>query len=124
MNNRRMGALGVLSAWSIVVVVGATATIIWVRRVWKNRRELPVSTRAVAGVVATSAIFAAFGTAVGMLKAFGAVGGESIDPSQKARVLAAGISEAMNCTALGLLAWLPSVIALAVLLRKHPTATR
>ncbi|HVY32467.1 MAG TPA: hypothetical protein VHB79_38280 [Polyangiaceae bacterium] len=33
-----------------------------------------------------------------MIKAFGAVGGEGVDPSQKARILAEGISEAMNCT--------------------------
>ena len=45
-----------------------------------------------------------FGTIVGLIKAFGAVGGESVDPSQKARILAEGISEAMNCTAFGLLA--------------------
>ena len=43
-----------------------------------------------------------FGTIVGLIKAFGAVGGESVDPSQKARILAEGISEAMNCTAFGL----------------------
>lgn len=44
-----------------------------------------------------------FGTIVGLIKAFGAVGGESVDPSQKARILAEGIAEAMNCTAWGLL---------------------
>ena len=40
-----------------------------------------------------------FGTGVGLVKAMGAVGGESIDPAQKARLLAEGISEAMNCVA-------------------------
>jgi biopolymer transport protein ExbB/TolQ len=44
-----------------------------------------------------------FGTITGLIKAFGAVGGESVDPSQKARILAEGISEAMNCTAFGLI---------------------
>jgi len=44
-----------------------------------------------------------FGTITGLIKAFAAVGGESIDPSQKARILAEGISEAMNCTAFGLI---------------------
>ena len=33
----------------------------------------------------------------------GAVSGESIDPSQKARVLAQGIAETMNATALAML---------------------
>jgi biopolymer transport protein ExbB len=42
------------------------------------------------------------GTVTGLIKSFGSVAGESVDPSQKARVLAQGISEAMNCTAFGL----------------------
>ena len=39
------------------------------------------------------------GTVSGLISSFGAVSGESVDPSQKARILAEGISEAMNCTA-------------------------
>jgi hypothetical protein len=39
---------------------------------------------------------AVLGATVGLVKSFGAVGGESVEPSQKARVLAEGISEAMN----------------------------
>jgi biopolymer transport protein ExbB/TolQ len=42
------------------------------------------------------------GTVAGLVKAFGAVAGESVDPSQKARILAEGISQAMNCTAFAL----------------------
>lgn len=56
-----------------------------------------------------------FGTIVGLIKAFGAVGGESVDPSQKARILAEGISEAMNCTAFGLIAAITALIGFAVL---------
>ncbi len=56
-----------------------------------------------------------FGTIVGLIKAFGAVGGESIDPSQKARILAEGISEAMNCTAFGLISAITALIGFAVL---------
>jgi len=54
----------------------------------------------VAGVFLVSGLF---GTVIGLVKAFGAVGSESIDPSQKARILAEGISEAMNCPAFGLI---------------------
>ena len=46
---------------------------------------------------------------------FGAVGGESVDPSQKARILAEGISEAMNCTAFGLIVAIMALIGFAVL---------
>ena len=45
------------------------------------------------------------GTVSGLISSFGAVSGESVDPSQKARILAAGISEAMNCTAFGLISF-------------------
>ncbi len=56
-------------------------------------------------------------TVSGLVKAFVAVGGESVDPSQKARILAEGISEAMNCTALALAIWVPSVIVTFILFR-------
>ena len=66
-----------------------------------------------------TAVFGAFGTVAGLVMAFGATGGEAVDPSQKARILAQGISAAINCTAAALLVWLPSAIALAVLTRSR-----
>lgn len=55
------------------------------------------------------------GTIIGLIKSFGSVGAESIDPSQKARILAEGISEAMSCTAFGLLTAILALIAYAIL---------
>lgn len=55
------------------------------------------------------------GTIVGLIRAFGAVGGEAIDPSQKARILAEGISEAMNCTAFGLISSITALMGFAFL---------
>ena len=55
------------------------------------------------------------GTVTGLIKSFGSVGGESVDPSQKARILALGISEAMNCTAFGLGVAIIGLIGFAVL---------
>ena len=55
------------------------------------------------------------GTVSGLITSFGAVSGESVDPSQKARILAEGISEAMNCTAFGLIVAIMALIAFAVL---------
>lgn len=55
------------------------------------------------------------GTIAGLIKSFGAVGGESVDPSQKARILAEGIAEAMNCTAFGLIVAIIGLIGFAVL---------
>ncbi len=59
------------------------------------------------------------GTISGLISAFGAVGGHgggpSIDPGRKAEILAAGISEAMNCTAFGLIVAILGLIAFALL---------
>jgi biopolymer transport protein ExbB/TolQ len=55
------------------------------------------------------------GTVSGLITAIGAVSGESVDPSQKARILAQGISEAMNCTAFGLIVAIMALIGFAVL---------
>ena len=55
------------------------------------------------------------GTVTGLIMSFGAVSGESVDPSQKARSLAQGISEAMNCTAFGLIVAIIGLIGYAVL---------
>jgi biopolymer transport protein ExbB/TolQ len=55
------------------------------------------------------------GTVTGLIKSFGSVAGESVDPSQKARVLALGISEAMNCTAFGLGVAIVGLIGFAIL---------
>ncbi len=55
------------------------------------------------------------GTVWGLITSFGAVSGESVDPSQKARILAEGISEALNCTAFGLCVAITALIGYAVL---------
>ncbi|MFW6050600.1 MAG: MotA/TolQ/ExbB proton channel family protein [Myxococcota bacterium] len=54
-----------------------------------------------------------FGTVLGLILAFGAVAGA--DASSKATMLAKGISEAMNCTAFGLMAAIIALIGFAVL---------
>ncbi|MFW6031086.1 MAG: MotA/TolQ/ExbB proton channel family protein [Myxococcota bacterium] len=54
-----------------------------------------------------------FGTVLGLIMAFGAVAGA--DASSKATMLAKGISEAMNCTAFGLMAAIIALIGFAVL---------
>lgn len=55
-------------------------------------------------------------TMAGLAAAFGSV--SAVDPSQKARVLAQGISEAMNATAFsGMAGLLPGITAIVVLVR-------
>ena len=60
------------------------------------------------------------GTISGLIVAFGAVGGghgggPAIDPGKKAEILAGGISEAMNCTAFGLIAAIVALLGFALL---------
>ena len=55
------------------------------------------------------------GTVTGLIASFGAVSGESVDASAKARILAEGISEAMNCTAFGLIVAIMALLGFAVL---------
>ena len=53
------------------------------------------------------------GTITGLIKSFAGVAG--VDPSMKATMLSKGISEAMNCTAFGLLTAIPALLAFSIL---------
>ena len=61
------------------------------------------------------------GTVVGMIGAFGAVA--NVSPSEKATILANSISEAMNCTAFGLLVAIPLLFAFGFLMAKAQEIT-
>jgi biopolymer transport protein ExbB/TolQ len=119
--------VAILLAGILLGVVGVVLTIWLALRVW-NRERASFTAKLVVVFVVAAAAFGAFGTLVGMIKAFGAVGGESVDPSQKARILAEGISEAMNCAAFGLILWIPSILAAFALTRRQgnppPDVTR
>ena len=54
------------------------------------------------------------GTVSGLIRCFEAVA--NVNPADKATILAAGISEAMNCTGFGLLTAIPSLIAFSILM--------
>lgn len=56
------------------------------------------------------------GTITGMIKSFAAV--SYANPSEKAALLSAGISEAMNATAYGLITAIPALVAYAVLVNR------
>ncbi len=79
-------------------------------------RELPqiehrTGYLAMLGNVAT--LIGLLGTILGLIHSFAGVAG--VDPSMKATLLAKGISEAMNCTAFGLICAVPALLAFAVL---------
>ncbi len=54
------------------------------------------------------------GTVSGLIRCFEAVA--NVNPADKAAILAAGISEAMNCTGFGLLTAIPALVAFSVLM--------
>ena len=66
---------------------------------------------AMLGNVAT--LVGLLGTILGLIHSFTGVAG--VDPSMKATLLAKGISEAMNCTAFGLITAVPALLAFAML---------
>src|SRR5438093_2421492 len=79
-------------------------------------RELPrlekrTAYLAMLGNVAT--LIGLLGTILGLIHSFAGVAG--VDPSMKATLLAKGISEAMNCTAYGLITAIPALLGFAVL---------
>jgi len=96
-------SLGMVLAIILVpsaLVLGAWT---WARRIGKRPEVPKLASRVAYGLVILSALAVVAGVVVGFVGGFGAVSGDRIDPSQKARVLAEGISEAMNCGALGFL---------------------
>lgn len=66
---------------------------------------------AMLGNVAT--LIGLLGTILGLIHSFAGVAG--VDPSMKATLLAKGISEAMNCTAFGLICAVPALLQFAIL---------
>ena len=84
-------------------------------------REMPKITHRTAylGLLSNLAMLTGlFGTVLGLIKSFGAVSKPGVDQAQKATILAEGISEAMNCTAFGLIVAIPALLAYAVLQSK------
>jgi biopolymer transport protein ExbB/TolQ len=80
--------------------------------------ELPkISTRtAYLGLLSNLAMLTGlFGTVLGLIRSFGAVSKPGVDQAMKATILAEGISEAMNCTAFGLIAAILGLIGFAIL---------
>lgn len=60
-----------------------------------------------------SVLLGLLGTVIGLIGAFAALG--NADPTEKADLLSAGISEAMSCTAFGLMVAIPSLMIHAYL---------
>ena len=117
-----------MAAWIWFGLFGVVTNLAAIVLLWAARRSRAVEhlrslrRRAIAcAIVATFG--AGLGVLVGLIKAFGAVGGESVDPSQKARILAEGISETINCVAVGVVICpLPIAALIAIVIRTRRVA--
>ena len=113
-----MVGIGVIVVGLVLGLAGIGLTTWMIVRIWKHRPRRSAAPWIAALVVGIAMAFVAFGAIIGLVTALGAVGGERVDPSQKARILAEGISAAMNCTAFGILLWVPSMIVAFLLTRQ------
>jgi hypothetical protein len=110
-----LGAL-LLGAWGLLVLLGAGLTVLLVRRLWKNWRTASLVAKALSAAAVAAATLGAAGQAYGALSALLGIF-QNEDPAAKARVLAEGISVAMNCTAASFIVWSPSILVAWLLLR-------
>ncbi len=78
--------------------------------------KIQLRTNYLATIANVSTLLGLFGTIVGMIHAFEAVG--SANPQQRSALLAAGISMAMNATMMGLAVAIPCMVAYSILISK------
>jgi biopolymer transport protein ExbB/TolQ len=112
--------------WPICFLI-VLAGIVVAFRLWRARPANKVIRKVTAIYVAATTltmVLTFIAVLVGVLKAFGAASGEADDPSQRARALAEGISEAMNCTAFGTLVALPLAIFVLVYAWRERTRSK
>jgi hypothetical protein len=103
--------------WLVVVAVNAML-IAWAVRARRRPQPRGALRRVVSACVTLLFLAGAAGVIWGLGRAIAAVSSPSLDAAQRARVLAEGISETMNCMAFGLaLLLLPTLFAVALLVR-------
>jgi hypothetical protein len=114
--------LGMVTGAVAVGLLGGLGAALWLRWLWSRapvsvRSSVPTRHRYAAVCVVwgtfVSGLVGWAMTVRGLLRAFGDVA--SVDPSEKARMLAKGISEAMNATAAGIVIQLLGCVVALVL---------
>jgi uncharacterized membrane protein len=99
-----------LVPWGAALLATTLGMAWWSARVWRRRAQLSTASKVVASVGVLAAVWGVGGTLLGVLSGLGAVFGDDGDPSQRARFLAEGISQAVSCTIFGALSSAASVI--------------
>ena len=105
-----------------ITLLMTTGLVLWAR--WLGRLYgVPRFVRHLAWFFAAVWALGAAWSVMGMLEGFGAISSESVDPSQKARILAEGIAESMNALAISAaLLLFGAVVMLVLTWRYHWTA--
>lgn len=108
--------------WPILIVAinfGLIAGAVWLRRGARPRNMLGRLVLVLAVLLfGSTAMSIGIGATAGMT----AIGGEMIEPSQKARIMAETVSEAINCAAFSVLTLLPPTIVTLILFLRTPKA--
>ena len=111
--------------WLFLAVLGVGLTVWMVARVLRRRSQVRAVWIGALLVNGAAVAYAVFGAILGLVRAYEAIGGESVDPTERARIVAEGISEVINCTAFALLVWVPSLVVAFVLTRpKKPRSEK
>jgi hypothetical protein len=106
-----------LLVMAVVVVLPPPALIgvlFWAKRIHRRRQAPRLAVILAYVLAAVGALAVARGAVSGVVLWTEAVGGVALDPSQKVRRLAEGLSEFLNCSAFGLCVALVTACWLAV----------
>lgn len=114
-----MDPMTIVATFLALGLLGLVLTAWWLRRLWQRRNDLGPAAKVLGVVVAAASVFGSVGIVASLVKAFGAIGGESLDPSLRARMLGETIAEAMNTAGLSVIIWVPSALVLLVLARRR-----
>jgi hypothetical protein len=87
----------------LVPLAAASGLWVWARWLARQNSAPPLASYTGYGIAVVAALPIVAGVASGFHSALGPISGVTLDPSQKARILAEGISEAMNCSVFGFL---------------------
>ena len=107
----------------LITLAAAIALAFWAR--WLGRQYgAPKFVRFMPWAFLASWLIGTIGAGVGFVQTFGAVSGESVDPSQKARILAEGISEAINMLAFSVVVILIGAVTMLLLTWRYHWAAK
>jgi len=114
---RAAGAMILL--WLLATGAPGLVTLWLASRIWTQRTTIPTPVKTATAIAVGSVVVGAVGALLGAVKAVSALRGQIIDPSQRARTLAEGISLALNCMAVGVGVSTSAILVALVLLRRE-----